>query len=309
MHQLAEHIEQNVHTRDGIRVTLEGAAVNLALIFLKLGVGITGGSRALVADAAHSMSDLVSDGVVIWGLVIGGKPSDESHHYGHAKLELLAEMALGAILFMAGVGIALDAVKAALAGQMARPALIVLPVAAAGALAKELLFRRTMAVARRTGKGSLLANAWHHRSDSLTSLGVLAGAGLSMVSPAFAAADALVAILVAAVVVKVGAGIWWEAVVRIVDTAPARDYQAKIEDTILSVPRTLSVRNLRMRYVGRRIAVEVHLGLDPEMNVRDSHDVARNVKRAVMEKDPRVFDVLVHVEPEETVSPETVSSG
>ena len=132
---------------------------------------------------------------------------------------------------------------------------------------------------------------------------------LAMVSPAFAAADALVAVLVAAVVVKVGVGIGWEAGARIVDTAPSRDYQSTIVETILSVPRTLSVRNLKMRYVGRRIAVEVHLGLDAEMTVKDSHDVAVEVKRAVMEKDQRVFDVLVHVEPEETLSDESVSSG
>jgi len=309
MHQVAEPTGQSVDTRDGVRVTLEGAGVNLLLIFLKFGVGIVGGSRALVADAAHSMSDLVSDGVVIWGLVIGGKPSDESHHYGHAKVELLAEMLLGAILVAAGIGIALDAVNAVLAGQSTHPAFIVLPVAAASALAKEYLFRRTMVVARRTGKGSLLANAWHHRSDALTSLGVLAGAGLAMVSSAFAAADALVAVLVAAVVVKVGVGIGWEAGARIVDTAPSRDYQSTIVETILSVPRTLSVRNLKMRYVGRHIAVEVHLGLDAEMTVKDSHDVAVEVKRAVMEKDQRVFDVLVHVEPEEKAVNDIFSSG
>jgi cation diffusion facilitator family transporter len=309
MHKVAEPIGQNVHTKDGIRVTLEGATINLALIFLKLGVGVVGGSRALVADAAHSMSDLVSDGVVIWGLVIGGKPSDESHHYGHAKVELLAEMLLGVILVAAGTGIALDAVKAALSGEMTRPAIIVLPVAAAGALAKEYLFRRTMVVAIRTGKGSLLANAWHHRSDALTSLGVLAGAALAMVSPVFAAADALVAALVAAVVIKVGAGIGWEAASRIVDTAPSRDYQTTIVQTILAVPRTLSVRNLKMRYVGRRIAVEVHLGLDPKMSVKDSHDVAVEVKRTVMDKDQRVFDVLVHVEPEEAQTEGSASSG
>ena len=309
MHQVAEPTGQSIDTRDGVRVTLEGAGVNLLLIFLKLGVGIVGGSRALVADAAHSMSDLVSDGVVIWGLIVGAKPSDESHHYGHAKLELLAEMLLGAILVAAGIGIALDAVSAALAGQMTRPAFIVLPVAAAGALAKEYLFRRTMVVARRTGKGSLLANAWHHRSDALTSLGVLAGAALAMVSPAFAAADALVAVLVAAVVIKVGAGIGWEATERLVDKAPSRDYQGKVVEAILSVPRTMSVRDLKMRYVGRRIAVEVHLGLDPEMTVKESHEVARDVKRVVMKNDLRVFDVLVHAEPEETPGSQTVSSG
>ncbi|MDF1536120.1 MAG: cation transporter dimerization domain-containing protein, partial [bacterium] len=104
-------------------------------------------------------------------------------------------------------------------------------------------------------------------------------------------------------------GIGWEATERLVDKAPSRDYQGKVVEAILTVPRTLSVRDLKMRYVGRRIAVEVHLGLDPEMNVADSHDVARDVKRVVMENDQRVFDVLVHVEPEESSGSPIDSSG
>ena len=258
-----------------------------------------GGSRALVADAAHSLSDLVSDMVVAWGLIAGSRPRDDSHHYGHAKLELLAEMILGVILIAGGLGIMADAVRAVMSGEAGSPSLIVLPVALASALVKEYLFRVTMQSARKTGQSSLIANAWHHRSDSLTSMGVLAGAGMAMINPAFAVADALVGAIVAAVVIKVGIGIGWDAAARLVDTAPGRDYVARMEKMILGVPKTRSVRDLRMRYVGRLIAVEVHLGLDPEMSVRESHDVARAVKRSIMDKDRRVFDVLVHVEPEE----------
>jgi cation diffusion facilitator family transporter len=120
-----------------------------------------------------------------------------------------------------------------------------------------------------------------------------------MIRPSFAVADALVGALVAALVIKVGVGIGWEAAARLVDTAPAVDYMKRMEMMILSVPRTRSVRDLKMRYVGHRIAVEVHLGLDPEMPVREGHDVAKEVKNNIMERDRRVFDVLVHVEPEE----------
>jgi cation diffusion facilitator family transporter len=285
--------------REGLRVTALGATVNLVLVILKLLVGVSGGSRALVADAAHSLSDLVSDIVVAWGLIVGSRPSDEDHHYGHAKVELLAELILGMILLVGGLGIMLDSVRAVLSGEARSPSFIVLPVAALSVLLKEYLFRVTMKIARETGRPSLIANAWHHRSDSLTSMGVLLGAGLAMIRPSFAVADALVGSLVAAVVIKVGVGIAWEAAARLVDTAPARDYMKRMEHMILSVPRTRSVRDLKMRYVGRRIAVEVHLGLDPEMPVRESHDVAKEVKNTIMERDRRVFDVLVHVEPEE----------
>ena len=285
--------------REGLRVTALGAAINLILVVLKLVVGVSGGSRALVADAAHSLSDLVSDVVVAWGLIAGSRPSDESHHYGHDKVELLAELILGMILLVGGLGIMVDSIRAVLAGKVSSPSFIVLPVAALSVVLKEYLFRVTLNTARKTGRPSLIANAWHHRSDSLTSLGVLLGAGLAMIRPSFAVADALVGALVAALVIKVGLGIGWEAAARLVDTAPAVDYMKRMEMMILSVPRTRSVRDLKMRYVGHRIAVEVHLGLDPEMPVRESHDVAKDVKNNIMERDRRVFDVLVHVEPEE----------
>jgi cation diffusion facilitator family transporter len=283
---------------EGLKVTALGAAVNLLLVILKFTVGVSGGSRALVADAAHSLSDLVSDIVVAWGLIVGSRPSDDSHHYGHAKVELLAELILGLILLAGGLGILLNSVRAALSGEVSSPSFIVLPVAVLSVLLKEYLFRVTMKTARKTGRPSLMANAWHHRSDSLTSMGVLMGAGMAMIRPSFAVADALVGALVAAIVIKVGVGIGWEAAARLVDTAPEIDYMMRMEQMILAVPRTRSVRDLKMRYVGRRIAVEVHLGLDPEMPVRDSHDVAKDVKNAIMEKDSRVFDVLVHVDPE-----------
>ena len=285
--------------KEGLRVTALGASVNLLLVVLKFSVGVSGGSRALVADAAHSLSDLVSDVVVAWGLIVGSRPIDDSHHYGHAKVELMAELILGMILLVAGLGIMVDSIRAVLSGEARSPSIVVLPVAVLSVLLKEYLFRVTMRAARKTGHSSLMANAWHHRSDSLTSMGVLAGAGLAMIRPSFAVADALMGALVAVVVIKVGVGIGWEASARLVDTAPGRDYMKRMEQMILTVPQTRSVRDLKMRYVGHRIAVELHLGLDPEMPVRESHDVAKDVKNIIMEKDGRVFDVLVHVEPEE----------
>jgi cation diffusion facilitator family transporter len=296
--------------KEGLRVTTLGAALNLLLVMAKLAVGILGNSRALVADAAHSMSDLISDLVVVWGLIAGSRPSDDSHHYGHDKLELLAEMILGSILIAGGLGIAMNSLKVVLIGGIRPPSLIVLPVALVSAVSKEYLYRITMVTARRTGRPSLVANAWHHRSDALTSVGVFLGSGLAVVRPAMAFADAIVGALVSVVVIRVGVGIGWEAAARLVDTAPGRDYMRRMERMILEVQRTRSVRDLKMRYVGRRIAVEVHLGLDPEMPVRESHDVAREVKNTIMERDSRVFDVLVHVEPEEgTGGPGTGVTG
>ncbi len=287
---------------EGVRITVIGGVLNILLVFLKLFAGVAGNSRALVADAVHSMSDLVSDAVVIWGLIMGGRPSDDSHHYGHAKFELLAEMILGGILLLAGSGIILDSFKVILSGVPEPPSAAVLPIAALGVVVKEGLFRVTMNVSRKTERPSLIANAWHHRSDAITSAAVLAGAGLAVLHPELSLADPLMGILVAFVVIRVGIKIGLDAGMRIIDTAPSADYINRIERMVLSDPMTRSVRTMRMRYVGHLIAVEVHLGLDPEMSVRESHEVARRVKHGIMERDRRIFDVVVHVEPEEKVT-------
>ncbi|UCF29784.1 MAG: cation transporter [bacterium] len=285
--------------REGLRVTVVGSVINVALVALKLTLGVLGHSRALFADGLHSLSDLVSDLIVIGGMLVGSRPRDESHHYGHGKVEVLAEMTLGGVLVIAGLGIVLDSVRAVLKGSMEAPLAVVLPAALLSVVLKEWLYRVTMQVARRSDRPVLVANAWHHRSDALTSVGVLLGAGLAILFPAMAMVDALVGLLVAAVVIKVGGGIAWEAAMSLIDTAPSRDYMSRVTDMIRSVPGVRSVRNLRMRHVGRLIAIEVHLGLDPEISVREGHDVATDVKRYVLERDRRVFDVLVHMEPEE----------
>ena len=285
---------------DSIKVTIIGSVINVILVIVKIALGTMGNSRALVADGVHSLTDLVTDVIVIAGLIIGSKPQDESHHYGHGKVETLAEMILGGILILAGLAIVYDAVKAMLSGVSGPPLPIVIPAAIASIVLKEYLYHITIRAARRNDRPSLVANAWHHRSDALTSIGVLVGAGMAIMFPAMAILDALVGLVVAAMIIKVGGGIVWKAAMRIIDTAPSDDYMTRVSDLIMSVPGVRSVRNLRMRHVGSLIAVEVHLGMDPEMSVRESHDLATEVKRFVLERDSRIFDVLVHVEPEES---------
>jgi cation diffusion facilitator family transporter len=289
-------------TDEAVSITVLGGVLNILLVLLKLLAGVIGNSRALVADAVHSLSDLVSDAVVVWGLIQGNRASDEDHHYGHAKFELLAEMILGGILLLAGAGIILDSFKAILSGAPEPPSAIVLPVAALGVIVKEILFRATMRVSRKTERPSLIASAWHHRSDALTSGAVLAGAGLAVLRPELSIADPLMGILVAFVVIRVGIKVGLDAGLRILDTAPSADFISRIEKMVLADPMARSVRTLKMRYVGRLIAVEVHLGLDPGMSVKESHEVARRIKHDILDRDRRVFDVVIHVEPEETLN-------
>ncbi len=286
------------HIGSSIRVTVIGSVLNVVLIVLKLSLGILGHSRALVADGLHSMTDLMTDAILVGGLIIGAKPTDESHHYGHGKVEILVEMLLGGILVLAGILIIYDSAGDLLSPSNTTPSMFVIPAALFSVLSKEWLYRITMRTARSEGHPALVANAWHHRSDALSSVGVLLAVSLAIIHPAFAAADPLVGFVVAILVIGTGGKIGWKATLRIIDTAPAGDYMERIHRMIMEVPDVRSVRNLRMRYVGSLIAVEVHLGLDPEMSIDRGHAVAYEVKRSILERDSRVFDVLVHMEPE-----------
>ncbi len=284
---------------EAIRVTKIGAVINVVLVIIKIVLGYFGGSRALIADGLHSMTDLVSDAAVMVGVILGAKPRDEDHHYGHGKVENLSEMVLGIILVLAGLFIAVDSVRAIYRPNISVPSYFVIPVAAASIISKEWLYRITVRTGRKFHLQSLIANAWHHRSDAITSAGVLLGVTLAIFVPKFAMADAAVGFLVAIVIVRIGGKIGWDSVMRIIDTAPGVDYELKVERMILEVPGALAVREMKFRYVGNMIAIEAHVGMDPELTVREGHDIATAVKRSVMERDSRIYDVVVHVEPEE----------
>jgi len=284
---------------EAIRVTKIGAVVNIVLVIIKIVLGYFGGSRALVADGLHSMTDLVSDAAVMVGVIAGAKPRDENHHYGHGKVENLSEMVLGIILVFAGLFIAVDSVSTIFRPNISVPSYFVIPVAAASIISKEWLYRITVKTGRKFHLQSLIANAWHHRSDAITSAGVLLGVTLAVFVPKFAMADAAVGFLVAIVIVRIGGKIGWDSAMRIIDTAPGVDYELKVKRMILEVPGALAVREMKFRYVGNMIAIEAHVGMDPELTVREGHDIATAVKRSVMERDSRIYDVVVHVEPEE----------
>ncbi len=284
---------------EALKITKTGAAINIGLVILKMVLGYLGHSRALLADGLHSMTDLVSDGAVMIGIVQGSKPRDESHHYGHGKVEILAEMVLGLLLVMAGLFIAVDSIKTLFITDIPVPSSFVLPAAAVSIVGKEWLYRVTARVGKKHDMPSLIANAWHHRSDALTSVGVLIGVSMSVYFPKLAVADALVGFVVAVLIIRIGVSIGWQSSLRIIDTAPGEDYEKRIEGMILNVPGALSVREMKLRYVGNMIAVEAHLGMDPGISVREGHDIATLVKKTVMRNDARIFDVLVHMEPEE----------
>ncbi len=285
-------------TGDGaVRITLVGLRVNLGLTAVKFGVGLVTGSMALVADGVHSLSDLVTDLVVLGGLRISRRPADSSHAYGHGKFETLATAVVALALFGAGGWIAGEAAVALAQGAVSVPGAAVAGVAAVSVVAKEWLFRATRQAARELRSSSLEANAWHHRSDALSSVAVLVG-GITA-SLGFVQGDQVAAIAVAILIAWAAVGILRGALYELAEGALPPEDQLKVTQAIASVAGVRSWHKLRTRSSGRGAFVDVHIQVDPEMSVADSHAIASEVEEAVRQALGRAASVVVHVEPED----------
>ena len=284
-------------SRLGRRVTWLGLWVSLLLVGAKAAAGHWGHSRALLADAAHSASDLLSDLLVLVGFRLGRAPADEEHPYGHGKVETLVSTLVGLALAAVGVLIAYDAVKQLLAGPGRPPSWWALLLALFSVLAKEVLYRYTDKIARLLNSPLLHANAWHHRSDALSSLAVLAGVAGTTIGPGWWVLDPLAAFVVALMVLKVGGGIMVQAVRELVDTAPTREVRGLAIDCAASVPGVLEVHDLRMRSMAGRIIMELHVVVDGELSVSQGHGIAKEVEVCLQGELGLMSQVTVHVDP------------
>jgi cation diffusion facilitator family transporter len=282
--------------RTGEGVTLGGSVLNLALVLVKLAAGVLGNSAALVADAVHSLSDLASDIVVLFGYRVGRTPEDDRHPYGHGKVETLCTAVVGGLLVAVAVGLAVGAGGALWRGGATEaPGWVALWAALASIVVKEWLYRWTAAAARETDSQLLLANAWHHRSDALSSIAAVVGVfgarwGALWMDPA-------AALVVCGFVGKVGWELGWQAVHDLVDTSVDGDRLAEIDATIDGVAGVRSHHGLKTRRLGKDILVDVDVEVDPDLNVVQGHDVARAVRNALLRRVKSVRDAMVHVEP------------
>lgn len=280
------------------RVTLVSVIANLHLALAQIVIGTLGHSQALVADGFHTLSDLVTDFMVLYALWHGRKAADEEHPYGHARIETAVTMILGAVLAVVGAGIALRAGwRLATHEAFVMPAAVTLWVAVGTLAAKEAMFRYTMRVADRYGSELLRANAWHHRSDALSSLIVVAGIGGTLLG--FLYFDAVAAIIVALMVIKVGADLARGALQELIDTGLTREELEAIRRTILSVNGVKAVHGLRTRRFGGRALVDVHILVDDRLSVSEGHQISETVRAKLMHEIAPVADVMVHIDTEE----------
>ena len=284
------------------RVTLTGSVVNLLLVGLKAVAGVAGHSAAMVSDAVHSLSDFVTDIVVLVFVRISARPQDESHDYGHGKFETLATLLIGLALAAAAVAIVVSgAVKFArwLQGEdLPAPGKLALWAALVSIVVKELLFQYTRIKGKRLDSGALKANAWHHRSDALSSIGAAIGIGGAIIlGDRWTVLDPLASIVVGAMLVKVAWDLLGPSFGELTESSLPADTEREMLDAICSVPGVEDPHNLRTRRIGNRVAAEVHIRLDGSLSLDEAHEKASEVERRFKERFGAQSHIIVHMEP------------
>ena len=284
------------------KVTLVGSVGNLVLLTFKFVAGIIGHSAAMVADAVHSLSDFVTDLIVLVFVRIGARPQDESHDYGHGKFETLATLFVALALVAAAVGIIVSsALKFArwLQGEeLEMPGVLALWAALLSILVKEALFRYTLRVGRREDSPAVVANAWHHRSDALSSIGAAIGIGGALLfGGRWAVLDPLASIVVGAMLVKVAWDLLRGCTGELTDSSLPADVEREIEEIICSFPEVSQPHNLRTRRIGNRIAIEAHVRLSGSMSLHDAHEIVSAIERRLRERFGHGTLVTIHMEP------------
>jgi cation diffusion facilitator family transporter len=282
----------------GLRVTWVGLWVNVLLIAFKLVGGILGGSQALIADAVHSISDLFSDVVVLLGLRWGRKEADDDHPYGHGRIETIASAMVGLLLLAAGCGIAYNAILAIHDHRGSSPTLLAIAAAGASIVLKEIMYWYTVGVGKRIRSRALVGNAWHHRSDALSSVAVLIGLIAAYVNPDWHLADALAALLVSLFVFRIGWSLMWTAFRELADTAPTQEVIVGLQAMASEIPGVLQVHDVRARHSGPNLLVEMHVVVDGNLSVHAGHDIAEEVTARLTREVKAVEEVVVHIEPE-----------
>ena len=288
--------DENTIVRKVRRVTFAGMAVNVAVAALKAGVGFAFASQALIADAVHSLSDLLTDILVVLGVRYWTAPADDEHPYGHGKIEALATLFISATLLIVAYGLGSHAVGSFLAGEKSVPGLPALYCALVSIAAKEWIFRWTRRVARSVNSQVLEANAWHHRSDAISSIPVAAAIAFAHFIPSLYWMDAAGAIVVSLFIVRVAWEIARPALQELID-ADIDDKSSAVAAIARAVPGVATVHKVRVRRYGGAFAADLHVHVDGNLSVTEGHAIGHAVSEALTNSGIGVTDAVVHIEP------------
>lgn len=279
------------------RVTIWGLVGNLTLAVLKFVFGLMAASQALVADAVHSLSDMTTDFAVLIGLKYWTAPADRDHPHGHGRIELLVSAFIGLVLGGVAAGLIYRAILTLHEGTVTRPTWPAFVIAIVSIVTKEVLYRITIRVGTRVRSSAVLANAWHHRSDALSSVPVAVAVLASRLHPEWVYLDPVAAIVVSVLLLHASWKITWPALRYLIDAGASAEETAALRATIETTEGVKSLHNLRTRHIGSGLQLDVHVLVDPALSVREGHRIATNVKKRLLNNDDGVVDVLVHIEP------------
>jgi len=274
-----------------------GLIINLLLAAAKATAGVLGHSQAVLADAVHSLSDTVTDVAVILGVRFWSAPADENHPHGHGRIETLITVAIGLAVGGVALGMGVEAIRGLRSHSTAPPSAIALLAALASIAIKEALYRWTANVGREVRSPALVANAWHHRSDAISSLPAAAAVGVSLIAPQWAVVDRVGAVVVCLLILQVAWRILRPALDQLVDAGAPADDCRRIEKLALEVDGVEAAHAVRTRYVGSSLAVDLHVEVDGGLSVAEGHAIAVAVRRRLVADGPDVADALVQIEP------------
>ncbi|MBN1165194.1 MAG: cation transporter [Candidatus Krumholzibacteriota bacterium] len=283
--------------KSGRSITLAGMGVNAVLIALKILGARYGQSRALLADGIHSLTDLISDILVLISLYFFGKEKDQDHPYGHGKIETLTTIGVGVLLFLAAARIGIDAVVALYRGEITTPHRFTIIIAAISVISKEVLYQVTVRHGKKIKSEAMIANAWHHRSDAWSSVATLIGVSLAVFVPSLRVLDLYAALLVSFFIIKMTFEILSLAIKKIIDTSPSPEFIQKVAGEVLKVPGVLECHDIMARYYAYLIRMELHIEVDPHMTVEDAHAIIDKVVEALTTRFEDIDKVLIHVDP------------
>ncbi|MCD6499368.1 MAG: cation transporter [Deltaproteobacteria bacterium] len=284
-----------------VRVTWAGLIGNLLLAGFKLMAGLLGHSEAVTADGVHSLSDLTTDLAILIGMRYWSKPPDEGHPYGYGRIETVVTAGIASALALAGLGLGYRAFVDLSSGVRRVPGWLPLAAALLSIVSKEVLYHWTVAVADRVGSSALKANAWHHRSDALSSIPVALAVGVAMWRPDWAFVDSVGAVVVSVFILATAWKLLRPELGKLADQGADQATIDRIVQAAKRVPGVRGVHLVRSRFVGSSLGVDLHVTVDPEMTVRAGHEIAEQVKRALVGLGGglRVSDAVVHLEPDE----------
>ena len=284
------------------KVTIVGSIVNFLLLVFKFFAGIAGHSAAMLADAVHSLSDFITDIVVIVFVRIAGKPEDKGHDYGHGKYETLATAIIGLLLLCVGFGIFWNGASSIYTflrgGQLESPGVVALVAALVSIVSKEILYQYTVIQGKKLNSQAVIANAWHHRSDALSSIGTAIGiGGAILLGDHRRVLDPVAAVVVSFFIMKVSVRLLIPCVDELLEKSLPEDVEKEIEQTVLSFPGVSQPHHLRTRRIGNYYAIELHVRMDGKITLEEAHSTATAIENKLKEMFGKGTHVGIHVEP------------